>query len=372
MLCARVARAAGAMWLAAYSCSRSRKSAFSASSALRARARGRRGTRSCPAAGWRAAARAGRRSRPCRRRRSCGPCLIFLSSMSCSTRSMMSPICSMLIVNETMSVQRRPSSSSSASPRDLRQVELDRRVELVDDVVELAQLARRARGRCCGAPAAMPRSIVSTTSAWCSASRAAQRDRERRRRRAPSGSRWRGRVVPASGRARGSRRSTVRADQAGEADEQQRERDVEAEVEQHDLLRAPSATSCCSSTCDLRQQRRRRAAQPISLKIRLPSGSAAHLRRRRSGGEHRRAGRCRGWRRAPGRAPRCSGDHAGDASVAISSTIARLEYAQHVSTRADQHVEQHVARSATTKISRAPPATRSAAGSRRRSAAARA
>ena len=42
--------------------------------------------------------------------------LTFLSSMSCSTRSMMSPICSMLIVNETMSVQRRLSSFDSASP----------------------------------------------------------------------------------------------------------------------------------------------------------------------------------------------------------------------------------------------------------------
>ena len=40
---------------------------------------------------------------------------IFLSSTSCSTRSMMSPICSMLIVNETMSVQRRLSRSDSAS-----------------------------------------------------------------------------------------------------------------------------------------------------------------------------------------------------------------------------------------------------------------
>ena len=39
-----------------------------------------------------------------------------LSSMSWRTRSMMSPICSMLIVNETMSVQRRLSSLESASP----------------------------------------------------------------------------------------------------------------------------------------------------------------------------------------------------------------------------------------------------------------
>ena len=43
------------------------------------------------------------------------PLRIFLSSMSWSTRSMMSPICSMLIVNETMSVQRRLSFADSAS-----------------------------------------------------------------------------------------------------------------------------------------------------------------------------------------------------------------------------------------------------------------
>ena len=78
---------------------------------------------------------------------------IFLSSMSCSTRSMMSPICSMLIVNETMSVQRRLSSLRQRLARDLRQVELDRRVELVDRVVELAQLLGEHAGRCCAAPA---------------------------------------------------------------------------------------------------------------------------------------------------------------------------------------------------------------------------
>ena len=41
--------------------------------------------------------------------------LIFLSSMSMITRSMMSPICSMLMVKLMMSVQRRLSSSPSAS-----------------------------------------------------------------------------------------------------------------------------------------------------------------------------------------------------------------------------------------------------------------
>ena len=43
------------------------------------------------------------------------PRLIFLSSTSCSTRSMMSPTCSMLIVNEITSVQRLPSRSESDS-----------------------------------------------------------------------------------------------------------------------------------------------------------------------------------------------------------------------------------------------------------------
>jgi hypothetical protein len=43
------------------------------------------------------------------------PFLIFLSSMSISTRSMMSPICSMLMVKLMMSAQRRPSRSSRAS-----------------------------------------------------------------------------------------------------------------------------------------------------------------------------------------------------------------------------------------------------------------
>ena len=70
------------------------------------------------------------------------PFSIFLSSMSVSTRSMMSPICSMLIVNDTMSAQRRPSALVERLARDLRQVELDRRVQLVHHVVQLAQPLR--------------------------------------------------------------------------------------------------------------------------------------------------------------------------------------------------------------------------------------
>ena len=67
-----------------------------------------------------AGARAGRRSRACRRRRSSVACWIFLSAMSISTRSMMSPTCSMLIVNEMMSAQRRPSLLVERLAGDLR------------------------------------------------------------------------------------------------------------------------------------------------------------------------------------------------------------------------------------------------------------
>ena len=43
------------------------------------------------------------------------PFLIFLSSMSIRIRSMLSPICSMLMVKLMMSAQRRASTSPSAS-----------------------------------------------------------------------------------------------------------------------------------------------------------------------------------------------------------------------------------------------------------------
>ena len=97
-----------------------------------------RGTRRDRVAGWRSAARAGRRSRPCPASEKLRPLSIFLSSTSVMIRSMMSPTCSMLIVNDTMSAQRRPSLCLERLARDLRQVELHRRVQVVDDVVHLA------------------------------------------------------------------------------------------------------------------------------------------------------------------------------------------------------------------------------------------
>ncbi len=74
-----------------------------------------------------------------RPRRSCAPCRSSCPRCRSRMRSMMSPTCSRLIVNDTMSAQRRLSRSVQRFARDLRQVELDRRVEVVDDVVHLAQ-----------------------------------------------------------------------------------------------------------------------------------------------------------------------------------------------------------------------------------------
>ena len=221
---------------------------------LRALAGRRSGTRSCRGAGWRPAARAGRRSPPCRRRRSYGASSIFLSSMSCRMRSMMSPICSMLIVNDMMSVQRRLSSFVERLAGDLRQVELDRRCR-----------ARRRRRPACAARSdsarslvlitvSMPFSIVSTTSPMRSASRAALEIASAGVSSA-DGSRWRGLVRPSLGRGSGSQRSAMRADQLGEADEEHREHDVEDQVELHDLRRA-SGRAAASSDVHLRQERR--------------------------------------------------------------------------------------------------------------------
>jgi hypothetical protein len=75
------------------------------------------------------------------------PFLIFLSSMSISTRSMMSPICSMLMVKLMMSVQRGFRLAQGLA-RDLGQVVLDGRVQLVHRVVQLAQVLGQLAGRC--------------------------------------------------------------------------------------------------------------------------------------------------------------------------------------------------------------------------------
>ena len=125
MLCA-VLSCSRAMWLAAYSCSRSRKRAFSSSSFCASRTWPSRNTlmprrrlasrRSCR---WQISAMpASEKLRALR---------IFLSSTSCSTRSMMSPICSMLMVKRDDVGPAPALAFGQRLARDLRQVELDRR-----------------------------------------------------------------------------------------------------------------------------------------------------------------------------------------------------------------------------------------------------
>ena len=77
--------------------------------------------------------------------------------------------------------------------------------------------------------------MVSTMSAWCSASRAAHEIASDGMLRA-SGSRWRGRRLPAPRMRVGQPAVDGAADQPGEADEEHGEDQVEGEVEADDLL----------------------------------------------------------------------------------------------------------------------------------------
>ena len=130
----------------------------------------------------------------------------------------------------------------------------------------------------------MPRSIVSTTSAWCSASRAAhemasdgmvrgERVEVTRPRRVGAG---RGLAQPAVDRA---------ADQPGAADEDDRQREVEAEVEHHDLL-VHGGHDLLQKDVGLRQHgdEEQRAQH---LEDEVAERQPAHLRRRVRRGQQR-------------------------------------------------------------------------------------
>ena len=218
---------------------------------------------------------------------------------------MMSPICSMLMVNETMSVQRRLSSFDSASPRDLRQVELDRRVELVDGVVELAQLLGQAQVVVADHRHDAAQHRLDDVGLVQRLARGAARSR------ATAWSARAGRggaaacVVGARRRARAASGRRVRPT-----------RPVKPMKSIASTMLKPrwkattcwctSGTSCCSSTCTCGRKAMKSSA-PATLKIRLPSGSAPHLRRARARSRASPARRCRCWRRGPGRAPPAAG-----------------------------------------------------------------
>ena len=169
---------------------------------------------------------------------------------------------------------------------------------------------------------------------------------ERQRRRgSAAGSRWRGSArLPAAVLSPAASRSTSARDAAGEEDEEHRERDVEQQVEQHHL--APrvgvEAASMPGAMAD-GQGDSATITQPTTLKTRLPSGTRRASAPARSVDEHARAGRCRGWRRAPGRAPRAAAARCEAASVAEQQHDREARAADDRQHRADQHVEQHVA-----------------------------
>ena len=197
------------------------------------------------------AARAGARSRPCRRRRSCGSCGSSCPPRRCSTRSM--HVADLLHVDgEGDDVGPAPALAlGQRLSRDLREIELDRGVELVDRVVHVAQAVRPARGRCGGCTGRMPRSMVSTTSAWCRASRAAQLMARDWACPAPPGQDGWGRVESARsavGSAWAASGRPAGPTTTGEADEQHRQaRRLKPRWNHHHLFVPAHRTVCCSS-----------------------------------------------------------------------------------------------------------------------------
>ena len=163
---------------------------------------------------------------------------------------------------------------------------------------------------------------------WCRRCAASRARRWRAPARACRARRGRGSAARSAARGPsepGSQRSTKARDVLGEADEDHGERHVEEHVEvQH--LAARVARRGARAARAATAAPARRATQPASLKSRLPKAT----RRPPPGGarvhEQRRAGRCRGSRRAPGRAPPAPRPRLSAASVAASSTTARLDH----------------------------------------------
>ena len=171
MLCA-VLSCSRAMWLAAYSCSRSRKRAFSSSSALRI---------AHVAVEEHAHAQAQVGQQP----------FVQVADLGHAGVAEAAALADLLVLDvlhhalddvaDLLHVDREADDVGPAPAfalgqrlaRDLRQVELDRRVQPVDRVVHARTRSASSRSlwRITGT---MARSMVSTTSAWCSASRAAQ------------------------------------------------------------------------------------------------------------------------------------------------------------------------------------------------------
>ncbi len=137
------------------------------------------------------------------------------------------------------------------------------------------------------------------------------------------GSRCRGFAGSSRQRLRGQQALGDARDRGREEDEDQGQRDVEGQVEQHDLLGGPEAERARSDPRQ-RETSGSSSVQPISLNRKLPS-----VTRRASGGELSvdSMPRMPLPRLAPSTSPSATGSAitCSDASVATSSTTARLE-----------------------------------------------
>ena len=149
-----------------------------------------------------------------------------------------------------------------------------------------------------------------------------------------------GRVV--ARRPRGQQPLGDARDRRGEEDERERERDVEGEVEQHDLAAPDRAPAPSIQRLDVRRRAASASTQPISLNRKLPS-----VTRRASGGERSVDSMPRRPlpRLAPSTRPSATGSAItlSEASAATQQHDGEARVAEHREQRGDQHVEQHVA-----------------------------
>ena len=125
--------------------------------------------------------------------------------------------------------------------------------------------------------------MVSTMSAWCSASRAAHEIASEGMLRA-SGSRWRGRRLPAPGCGSASQRSTVRPTSPVKPMKTTARTRLKARWKPT-ICWCTEGSSCCSRTCTCGRKTMKRTA-PSRLEDQVAERQPPHLRRGVAGGEH--------------------------------------------------------------------------------------
>ena len=264
---------------------------------------------------------------------------IFLSSMSESTRSMMSPTCSRLIVNEMMSAQRRLSRSSSASRETCVMYSFTAVYSSSTTSSFLRSRSDSARSLVL-ITVSMPFSMSSITSPMRMASRAALAIASVGVSRA-EGSRLLGLPGSSASGLSGSRRSAIRAIRSV----QKMNSSASATLKKKWNSTTSRAGSSPRPSIQPSTWRSSGIAstQPISLKRKLPSvtrrASGRRAQRRQDaeqpaaeiGAQHE--AQRDGQRQHRQRRERRGEQHDREARVA-----------QHREQRGDQHVEQHVAR----------------------------